>query len=134
MIYFVNAQTKEERIEYDDIANRVFGKKELPVDLNDIAAEIVNAKWETFYAISDDKRSGIYKVGDPQDAACNLLVALVDVTTLHYAAINSRARGYVSRKRLGIIVPYNGRYGVGYKWFTTCPNSTQYKLVTYLVF
>lgn len=134
MIYFVNAQMKEERIEYDDIANRVFGKKELPIDLNDIAAEIVNAKWDTFYAMTDDKRSGIYKVGDPQDAACNLLVALVDVTSLHYAAINSMARGYVSRKRLGIIEPYNGRYGTGYKWFTPCRISTQYKLVSYLVF
>lgn len=134
MIYFVNAQRKEERIEYDNIANRVFGKKELPVDLNGIAAEIVNAKWETFYVISDDKRSGIYKVGDPQDAACNLLVALSDVTSLHYAAINSMARGYVSCKRLGIIEPYNGRYGIGYKWYTNCSKSRRYKLVSYLVF
>lgn len=134
MIYFVNAQNSKERIEYDDISTRIFAKKELPVDLNDIAAEIVNAKWDTFYAMTDDKRSGIYKVGDPQDAACNLLVALVDVTSLHYAAINSMARGYVSRKRLGIIVPYNGRYGIGYKWFTPCRISTQYKLVSYLVF
>lgn len=133
MIYFVNAETKD-RIEYDDIANRVFGKKELPIDLNVIALQIVSAKWETFYAMSDDKRSGIYKVGDPQDAACNLLVALVDVTSLHYAAINSMARGYVSRKRLGIIEPYNGRYGIGYKWFAPCQISTQYKLVSYLVF
>lgn len=134
MIYFVNAQMNKERIEYDDIANRVFGKKELPVDLNDIAAEIVNSKWETFYAISEDKRSGVYKVGEPEDAACNLILALTDVTTLHYAAVNSMARGYVSRKSLGIIVPYNGRYGVGYKWFAPCYISTQYKLVSYLVF
>lgn len=134
MIYFVNAQMNKERIEYDDIANRVFGKKELPVDLNDIAAEIVKAEWETFYAISEDKRSGVYKVGEPEDAACNLILALTDVTTLHYAAVNSMARGYVSRKSLGIIVPYNGRYGVGYKWFAPCYISTQYKLVSYLVF
>lgn len=134
MIYFVNAQMKEERIEYDDIANRVFGKKELPVDLNDIVQEITHAKWDTFYAISEDKRSGVYKVGDPQDVACNLILALVDVTTLHYAAINSMARGYVSRKRLGIIEPYNGRYGIGYKWYTNCPKSTRHKLVSYLVY
>lgn len=133
MIYFVNAQTKE-RIEYDDISMRIFAKKELPVDLNEIAHEIVNAKWNTFYAISEDKRSGVYKVGDPQDAACNLLVALVDVTSLHYAAIKSMARGYVSKKLLGIIEPYNGRYGIGYKWFTNCPKSTKHKLVSYLVF
>ena len=133
MIYFVNAETKE-RIEYDDIANHIFGKKELPVDLNEIAQQIVEAKWETFYAMIENKRSGVYKVGEPQDVACNLIVALVDITSLHYAAINSMARGYVSRKRLGIIVPYNGRYGVGYKWFAPCRISTQYKLVSYLVF
>lgn len=133
MIYFVNSYTKE-RIEYDDIANRIFGKKELPVDLNEIAQQIVDAKWKTFYAMCDNKRSGVYKVGESQDTPCNLIVALTDVTSLHYAAVNSMARGYVSRKRLGIIEPYNGRYGVGYKWFTTCPKSTQYKLVSYLVF
>lgn len=133
MIYFVNAETKN-RIEYDDIANRIFGKKELPIDLNEIAQKMVSAKWETFYAMTENKRSGVYKVGESQDIACNLIVALVDITSLHYAAINSMARGYVSRKRLGIIEPYHGRYGVGYKWYTTCPKSTQYKLVSYLVF
>lgn len=134
MIYFVNAQNPKERIEYDDIENRIFGKKELPVDLNEIAQQIVEAKWDIFYAMTDDKRSGVYKVGDPQDAACNLLVALVDVTSLHYAAINSMARGYVSKKLLGIIEPYNGRYGIGYKWFTNCSQSSKHKLVSYLVF
>ena len=133
MIYFVNAEMKE-RIEYDDIENRIFGKKELPVDLNAIAKQIVEAKWNTFYAMCEDKRSGVYKVGEPQDVACNLLVALTDISSLHYAAINSMARGYVSRKCLGIIEPYNGRYGIGYKWYTTCRKSTQYKLVSYLVF
>lgn len=133
MVYFVNAESKE-RIEYDDVENRIFGKKELPIDLNEIAQKIVNAKWCTFYAMSENKRSGVYKVSEPQDVACNLIVALTDITSLHYAAINSMARGYVSRKRLGIIEPYNGRYGVGYKWFTTCPISTNYKLVSYLVF
>lgn len=133
MIYFVNAETKE-RIEYDDVSNRIFGKKELPVDLNEIAHQIVEAKWETFYAMIDNKRSGVYKIFDAEDIACYLVMALVDITSLHYAVINSMARGYVSRKRLGIIEPYNGRYGVGYKWFTSCPKSTQYKLVSYLVF
>ena len=84
--------------------------------------------------MTENKRSGVYKVGEPQDVACNLIVALTDITSLHYAAINSMARGYVSRKRLGIIEPYNGRYGIGYKWYTTCLKSTQYKLVSYLVF
>ena len=133
MIYFVNAETKE-RIEYDDVSNRIFGKKELPVDLNEIAQQIVEAKWETFYAMIDNKRSGVYKIFDVEDIPCYLVMALVDITSLHYAAINSMARGYVSRKRLGIIAPYNGRYGIGYKWYTNCPKSTWYKLVSYLVF
>lgn len=134
MIYFVNAETKE-RIEYDDISNRIFGKKELPVDLNEIARQIVEKKWVTFYAITDNnKRSGTYKIFDTEDIACYLVMALVDITSLHYAAINSMARGYVSRKRLGIIEPYNGRYGIGYKWYTNCPKSTRHKLVSYLVF
>lgn len=133
MIYFVNSCTKE-RIEYDDIANRIFGKKELPVDLNEIVQQIVEAKWVTFYAMTDNKRSGTYKILAAEDTACYLLMSLVDITSLHYAAINSFARGYVSRKRLGIIEPYNGRYGIGYKWYTNCPKSTNYKLVSYLVF
>lgn len=133
MIYFVNPYTKD-RIEYDDIANRIFGKKELPIDLNEIGNKIANAKWETFYAMTDNKRSGIYKIYDAADIACYLVMSLVDISLLHYAAINSMARGYVSRKRFGIIEPYNGRYGIGYKWYTACPKSTQYKLVSYLVF
>ena len=133
MIYFVNAQTKE-RIEYDNIANRIFGKKELPPDLNEIAQKIVDAKWGTFYAMEDNKRSGTYKIFDAHDIACYLIISLVDITTLHYAAINSMARGYVSKKLLGIIEPYNGRYGIGYKWSTNYPTSTKHKLVSYLVF
>lgn len=133
MIYFVNGGTKE-RIEYDDIENRIFGKKELPVDLNEIAHQIIAAKWETFYAMNENKRSGTYKIFDVADISCYLVMALVDITSLHYAAINSMARGYVSRKRVGIIEAYNGRYGIGYKWYTNCPKSTRHKLVSYLVF
>lgn len=133
MIYFVNAETKD-RIEYDDNTNRIFGKKELPVDLNEIAQQIVEKKWVTFYAMTVNKRSGIYKIFDVEDIACYLVMALVDITSLHYAAVNSMARGYVSKKLLGVIEPYNGRYGIGYKWFTNCPKSTRHKLVSYLVF
>ena len=102
MIYFVNVETKE-RIEYDDVENRIFAKKELPVDLNEISRQIVAEKWGTFYAKTDNKRSGTYKIFDAEDIACYLVMALADITSLHYAAINSMARGYVSRKRLGII-------------------------------
>ena len=133
MIYFVNTETKE-RIEYDNIANHIFVTKELPVDLNAIAQQIIEAKWRTFYAMTHDKRSGTYKIFEVEDIPCYLVMSLVDITSLHYAAINSMARGYVSRKRLGIIEPYNGRYGVGYKWYTNCPKSTRHKLVSYLVF
>ena len=133
MIYFVNAETKD-RIEYDDNTNRIFGKKELPVDLNEIAQQIVEKKWVTFYAMTVNKRSGIYKIFDTDDIACYLVMALVDITSLHYAAVNSMARGYVSKKLLGVIEPYNGRYGIGYKWYTNCPKSTRHKLVSYLVF
>lgn len=133
MIYFVNPNTKE-RIEYDDIANRIFGKKELPIDLNAIAQQIVEKKWVTFYAMTDNKRSGTYRIVDAEDIPCYLVMALVDITSLHYAAINSMARGYVSKKLLGVIKPYNGRYGIGYKWYTNCPKSTRHKLVSYLVF
>ena len=133
MIYFVNVETKE-RIEYDDIANRIFGKKELPYDINEIAKVINKEKWKKFYATTTHQRSGVYGVYNPEDTACYLVMALADITSLHYAAINSMARGYVSRKRLGIIEPYNGRYGIGYKWYTNCPKSTRHKLVSYLVF
>ena len=133
MIYFVNAETKE-RIEYDDVSNCIFGKKELPIDLNEIANKIDKAKWETFYAMTDDKRSGTYKIFDVKDIACYLVVSLVDITSLHYAALNSMARGYVSKKLMGVIEPYNGRYGIGYKWCTNCPKSTKHKLISYLVF
>lgn len=133
MIYFVNVETKE-RIEYDDIANRIFGKKELPDDINEIAKVINEEKWKKFYATTTHQRSGVYGVYNPEDTACYLIMALADITSLHYAAVNSMASGYVSRKRLGIIEPYNGRYGIGYKWYTNCPKSTRHKLVSYLVF
>lgn len=135
MVYFVNVETKE-RIEYDDVENRIFGKKELPYDVNEIAKVINEEKWKKFYAITTTthQRSGVYGVYKPEDTGCYLVMALADITSLHYAAINSMARGYVSRKRLGIIEPYNGRYGIGYKWYTNCPKSTRHKLVSYLVF
>lgn len=133
MIYFVNVETKD-RIEYDDIANRIFGKKELPDDVNEIAKVINEEKWKKFYATTTHQRSGVYGVYNPEDTACYLVMALADITSLHYAAINSMARGYVSKKLLGVIEPYNGRYGIGYKWCTNCPKSTRHKLVSYLVF
>lgn len=134
MIYFVNPETKE-RVEYDDVENRIFGKKELPYDLNEIAKLINEEKWKKFYATTTThQRSGVYVVCQPEDTVCYVLMALVDISSLHYAAVNSMARGYVSKKRLGIIEPYNGRYGIGYKWYTNCPKSTRHKLVSYLVF
>ena len=133
MIYFVNPETKD-RLEYDEVENRIFGKKELPYDINEIAELINEEKWKKFYATTTHQRSGVYVVCQPEDTVCYVLMALVDITSLHYAAVNSMARGYVSKKRLGVIEPYNGRYGIGYKWYTNCPKSTRHKLVSYLVF
>lgn len=133
MVYFVNVETKE-RIEYDDVENRIFGKKELPYDVNEIAKVINEEKWKKFYATTTHQRSGVYEVYNPEDTVCYLVMALADITSLHYAAVNSMARGYVSKKLLGVIEPYNGRYGIGYKWYTNCPKSTRHKLVSYLVF
>ena len=133
MVYFVNVETKE-RLEYDDVENRIFGKKELPYDVNEIAKVINEEKWKKFYATTTHHRSGVYGVYQPEDTVCYVVMALADITSLHYAAVNSMARGYVSKKRLGIIEPYNGRYGIGYKWYTNCPKSTRHKLVSYLVF
>ena len=135
MIYFVNADTKE-TVPYDE---GVWIKQEVPEDLNKIALSMVNMKWERFYAISDPnniefKRSGTYKILEPQDTPCYLILALMDITSLHYSVTNSKARGYVSKKTLGVIKPYKGRFGIGYTWATNCPTSTKYKLITYLVF
>lgn len=135
MIYFVNADTKE-TIPYDE---GLWIKQEVPEDLNKIALSMVNMKWERFYAISDPtyvvfKRSGTYKILEPQDTPCYLILALMDITSLHYSVTNSKARGYVSKKTLGLITPYKGRFGIGYTWATNCPTSTKYKLITYLVF
>lgn len=134
MIYFVNADTKE-TVPYDE---GVWIKQEVPEDLNKIALSMVNMKWERFYATSDPniefKRSGTYKILEPQDTPCYLILALMDITSLHYSVTNSKARGYVSKKTLGLITPYKGRFGIGYTWATNCPTSTKYKLITYLVF
>lgn len=129
MIYFVNAYTKE-KIAYDyEPANRT-----IPPDMNKIAQQIVETKWGTFYAMTGNKRSGTYKIFDAHDIPCYMILALTDLTSLHYAKINSIAKGYTSKKILGEIVPYKGRYGIGYKWYTHCSISEHYRLVSYLVF
>lgn len=40
-------------------------------------------------------------------------------------------RGYISRKIYGRIVPYKGRFGTGYKVYSTNPDSTRYCIVEY---
>ena len=87
MIYFVNPETKE-RIE---VEYRIFGKKELPCDLNEIAKLINEEKWKKFYAATTHQRSGVYVVCQPEDTVCYVLMALVDISSLHYAAVNSMA-------------------------------------------
>lgn len=43
-------------------------------------------------------------------------------------------RGYESRKGNGTVVPYNGKYGIGYKWFAPNYDSTRYVIVRYFIF
>lgn len=45
----------------------------------------------------------------------------------------SRAGGYISRKTAGMIVPYNGKYGVGYRWLYPAFDSTRYYFVAYYI-
>ena len=44
-----------------------------------------------------------------------------------------RARRYVSRKSEGVLEPYKGKFGEGYKLFTPAWDSTNYCFVTYYV-
>lgn len=52
------------------------------------------------------------------------------VCTEHHTA---RARRYVSRKIDGIVEPYNGKFGAGYKVYAPARDSTRYCYVTYYV-
>lgn len=49
---------------------------------------------------------------------------------MHHTA---RARGYVSRKCEGIVQPYNGRFGCGYKVLRPAYDSTTYCYVDYYI-
>lgn len=43
-------------------------------------------------------------------------------------------RGYVSRTREPIPIPYKGRFGIGYKLEESNSNSTTYSFVSYYIF
>lgn len=45
----------------------------------------------------------------------------------------AKAQGYVSRKFGGFAIPYKGRFGEGYKYFSARYDSTYYCDVTYYV-
>lgn len=45
----------------------------------------------------------------------------------------SRARRYVSRKSDGVVEPYSGKFGRGYKVYTPAWDSSTYCYVTYYV-
>ena len=45
----------------------------------------------------------------------------------------SKAQGYVSRKSGGFAIPYKGRFGEGYKYFSPRYDSSRYCDVTYYV-
>ena len=62
----------------------------------------------------------------------NLLKFMVSEGLLkeHHTA---RCIGYVSRKSQGIVEPYKGRFGKGYKLLTPAYDSTYYCFVTYYI-
>ena len=41
--------------------------------------------------------------------------------------------GYISRKTDGYIIPYAGKYGVGYVWHKPSWHSTLYHYITYYI-
>ena len=43
-------------------------------------------------------------------------------------------QGYVSRKKDGVILPYNGRFGEGYMLFSPNFDSSRFCFVTYYIF
>lgn len=43
----------------------------------------------------------------------------------------SLARGYISRKTLGYLEAYSGKYGIGYKWLLPNYNSNRFMTVEY---
>lgn len=45
----------------------------------------------------------------------------------------SWARGYISRKTNGYIIPYKGKFGIGYAWHRPSWHSTTYHLVSYYI-
>ena len=48
----------------------------------------------------------------------------------HHTALTA---GYVRKASSGIVLPYDGRFGKGFKLLTHNPNSTRYCWVTYLI-
>ena len=56
---------------------------------------------------------------------------LLNGTKEHHTSLE---RGYVSRKNNdGILMPYKGKFGKGYKLYTSNLNSTRYCYVTYYI-
>ena len=57
------------------------------------------------------------------------LVASGELRELHTA----KTQGYVSRRGNGAVLPYNGKFGIGYKLLTPRYDSTRYCDVTYYI-
>ena len=51
----------------------------------------------------------------------------------YYYHHSATAQGYVSVKVDGIVEPYQGRFGHGYKVYTHNPKSTCYCIVSYYI-
>lgn len=61
------------------------------------------------------------------------MVTINDIKSNYAEHHTSRARGYISRKTGGIVKPYKGRFGKGYKVYTPAYDSTRYCFITYYV-
>ena len=58
---------------------------------------------------------------------------LTELRENYYEHHTCTAMGYISRKSDGVIVPYKGRYGEGYKYLQPNWDSSNYCLCTYFV-
>jgi len=69
----------------------------------------------------------------PSKITVNELIQLVSDGKLIQVK-ESLNRGYESRKGNGTVTPYNGQYGMGYKWYIPNYDSTYYVIVRYFIF
>lgn len=60
-------------------------------------------------------------------------IKIEDLKNNYRESHTSRCAGYVSRKIEGVIAPYSGKFGKGYKLLSPAYDSTRYCFVTYFL-